>query len=548
MSEMKTSISEMRNAPSAGVDGLSVKTLKKILKPLYPALLNLVNTSISTATYPDRLKLARIVPLRKGNKCPTDPLSYRAVNILPSLGKIIDRLINKQITRHLISNNLILQQHHGSIKGRSTMTAVASMLDEWVESLERGESNTILILDQSAAYDVICHKKLIEKMSILGFDNNAIQFFKDYLHGRRQSVTVESFQSDKLYTGPLSVCQGSTLSGLLFLIYTLDYPLIFFDKNIPIEEYDVSIKPKTTTFVDDSIVKILLEDDQNQHNNQIKTTLAKITQYMNANSLVLNRDKTKMLVITNKNEIRENIKLDIEKLPEPIRPVRSIVYLGIHIQDDLKFNQFLSEGPENLAKKLQQKINAIKQLRKYLSTKTTKMLLNGLFMSTLLYGACLWLGSQNYLIDRIQKLQLDASRLTLGHKSTRWSKIKLLKEMNWLPVRKLLERESMILTHKIINTQSPQHLHYKMCVKYQNLVPRDTRRTGKGKLGNAPKDIGKTKKMNYHFRMTAYKTYQKLPDELTKIKDPKIFKRWVDRYLRNPNNLPSKKNQKTKIT
>ena len=520
MHEIKQSISEMRGAPSAGVDGLSVKTMKRILKPLYPALLNLVNTSINTATYPDRLKLARIVPLRKGNKCPTDPLSYRAVNILPSLGKIIDRLLNKQITRHLVSNNLILQQHHGSIKGRSTMTAVACMLDEWVESLEKGESNTILILDQSAAYDVICHRKLIEKMIILGFDNNAIEFFKNYLSGRRQSVTVDSFQSDELYSGPLSVCQGSTLSGLLYLIYTLDYPLIFFEKNIPIEEYDITRKPKTTTFVDDSIVKILMDDDLNNHNEQIKTTLSTITQYMNANSLVLNRDKTKLLVIAKTNEIRENIKLEIEGKTEPIKPVRSIIYLGIHIQDDLRWNQFLSDGPENLTKKLRQKLNAIRCLRKYLSMKTTKMLLNGIFMSTLLYGACLWLGCQKYLIERIQKLQLDACRLTLGHKAIRWSKTRLLKEMNWLAVEKLLERENHILTHKIINTKSPLHLYYKMCVKYNTTNTRETRRTGKGKLGNAPKEIGKTKKMNYHYRMTAYKNYQKLPDELTQMKDP----------------------------
>ena len=419
MHKLKNSIREMRVALSSGVDGLSVKTLKRILRPLYPALLNLVNTAISTATYPDKLKIARIVPLRKGNKCPTDPLSYRAVNILPSLGKIIDRIINKQITRHLVSNQLILHQHHGSIRGRSTMTAVVSMLDEWAEAIKRGEDNTILILDQSSAYDVICHQKLIEKMKILGFDNNAIQFFKDYLNRRRQMVTVDTFQSETLFTGPLSVCQGSTLSGLLYLIYTLDYPLLFFEKKISIEEYNVTTKPKMTTFVDDSIVKIRMEDDQTRHNEQIKTTLTKITDYMNSNSLVLNEDKSKMLVLTKTNSIRDNIKLEIEGKELPISPVRSIVYLGIHIQDYLRWNQFVSEGLDNLAKQLRQKLNAIKILRKYLSIKTTKMILNGIFMATLYYGACLWVGSQNYLKTKIQTIQLDACRLTLGQKATR---------------------------------------------------------------------------------------------------------------------------------
>ena len=61
--------------------------------------------------------------------------------------------------------------------------------------------------------------------------------------------------------------------------------------------------------------------------------------------------------------------------------------------------------------------------------------------------------------------------------------------MNWMSVPKILEKETIIMTHKIINTKTPQHLHYKMCEKYtkgQNL--RETRRTGQGKLGNTPKN------------------------------------------------------------
>ena len=216
----------------------------------------------------------------------------------------------------------------------------------------------------------------------------------------------------------------------MYLIYTLDYPLLFFDKKLSIQEYDKTTKPKTTTFVDDSIVNIRMQDDPTKHNDQIKMTLTKITDYMNANALVLNQDKSKMLVLTKTNAVCDNIELVIEGKQIPIKPVRSIVYLGIQIQDDLRWNQFVAEGPDNLAKKLRQKLNAIKILRKYLSIKTTKMILNGIFMLTLYYGACLWVGSQNYLKTKIQTIQLDACRLTLGNKSARWSRNKLLREMN----------------------------------------------------------------------------------------------------------------------
>ena len=114
---------------------------------------------------------------------------------------------------------------------------------------------------------------------------------------------------------------------------------------------------------------------------------------MNANSLVINKDETKILVITNNPEIRNNIKIEVKRMKEPIKPIRSMVYLGITVQDNLKWNIFLTDGPENLIKKLSQKLNAIKIIRRYIDFQTTKMLLNGVFLSTLLYGASLWIGA-----------------------------------------------------------------------------------------------------------------------------------------------------------
>ena len=262
MNQMKNKIKNMKPTNSAGMDGISTKTLKKMIKPLHPTLLNLINQCIETATYHEALKTARIVPLLKKGKPETEAQSYRAINILPSIGKLIDRVINRQIIRHMETNKLFIHQHNGAIKGRSTMTAVLSMLDDWATDLENGKENAILVLDQSAAYDVISHQKLIEKMKILGWDENAILYFQSYLENRKQSVTVDTFQSDTLNTGPLSVCQGSTLSGLLYLIYTLDYPLIRNERKLSIKEYDESTKPKTTTFVDDSICKIELPKKQ----------------------------------------------------------------------------------------------------------------------------------------------------------------------------------------------------------------------------------------------------------------------------------------------
>ena len=90
-----------------------------------------------------------------------------------------------------------------------------------------------------------------------------------------------------------------------------------------------------------------------------------------------------------------------------------------------------------------------------------------------------------------------------------------------------------------------------MQIKYHknNTTDRNTRRTGQDKLGTKPKEIGRTKTTAYHYRVAAYKTYEKVPEELIKIKDPKYFKRWICRYLEKPkkNTITDEKQEKSKM-
>ena len=74
-------------------------------------------------------------------------------------------------------NTRIPHQHHGGRKGRSTITAVSTMLDTWATRYEMGYDTAVIVLDQSAAYDTISHKILmIDKMGVLGFQTKTIFF------------------------------------------------------------------------------------------------------------------------------------------------------------------------------------------------------------------------------------------------------------------------------------------------------------------------------------------------------------------------------------
>ena len=173
----------MKTSRLAGIDGLSIKLIKKILKELEYPILKMVNQSISKSQYPSSLKTAKVLPLYKTATPPkptADPKSYRGININSCLGNFLDKIILKQTLHYLIENQLVLESHHGSIKGRSTTTAVVTIMDTWTKLVEDNHELAAVAMDQSAAYDLIDHKILIIKMATLGFQPNGIKWFTDY--------------------------------------------------------------------------------------------------------------------------------------------------------------------------------------------------------------------------------------------------------------------------------------------------------------------------------------------------------------------------------
>jgi len=63
-------------------------------------------------------------------------------------------------------------------------------------ALDRGEVVGSLFLDLSKAFDSIDHRLLLSKLEAYGWQDIELQWFSDYLEGRRQKVTLEGESSD----------------------------------------------------------------------------------------------------------------------------------------------------------------------------------------------------------------------------------------------------------------------------------------------------------------------------------------------------------------
>ena len=67
---------------------------------------------------------------------------------------------------YLEENNLLHPSHHGFRKGHSTATALLEMTNAWHEALDDKEITATVMLDISAAFDVVDSSILLEKMRI----------------------------------------------------------------------------------------------------------------------------------------------------------------------------------------------------------------------------------------------------------------------------------------------------------------------------------------------------------------------------------------------
>jgi potassium voltage-gated channel Eag-related subfamily H protein 8 len=104
---------------STDIEGISMKLLKQIIQGISVPLSHIFNLSLQSGIFPDKLKISRTVPVFKsGNPASCD--NYRPISLLPSVSKILEKLVAIQLTNHIELNNLLYKHQYGFQKGKST--------------------------------------------------------------------------------------------------------------------------------------------------------------------------------------------------------------------------------------------------------------------------------------------------------------------------------------------------------------------------------------------------------------------------------------------
>ena len=201
----------LKNSKSSSVDGLDNFCVKLaadfIDKPLHP----IINLSILQSKFPTGWKISKVIPLhKKGSKL--EMKNYRPVTILSPLSKVLEKIVYEQVYDHFSRNKIFHPSLHGYRQYRSTQTALLSMYDRWVRAAADGKVTGVILLDLSAAFDLVEPAILVEKLRIYGMEEDFLCWVQSYLTNRQQAVWINHV----LFSQSVSLTQYVVLCVHLF--------------------------------------------------------------------------------------------------------------------------------------------------------------------------------------------------------------------------------------------------------------------------------------------------------------------------------------------
>ena len=246
----------------------------------------------------------------------------------------------------------------------------------------------------------------------------------------------------------------------------------------------------------------------------------KLEQWVHANKLVINPDKTHLMVMGSKKHTAARKAVTIIASGHIIKPTVTEKLLGGQLHQSLDWNFHLRDHEGSLMKQLTGRINGLRRVCFNASFQTKLKVANGVVMSKLSYLITLWGGAQQYLLSALQVQQMTAARAVCGFRGWGWSRKRLLDKVGWLSVRQLIFYHTTLQTIKTINTGKPMDLYQAITSDY----PYQTRSATSGQI----RQDETLKRTSFKYR--AREAYNQVPahvrtGSLATVK--KKLKQWV---------------------
>ena len=431
----------MRNSPACGSDGLCARALKAGFPAVGYIILHIINACLTQSDYPPSWKHSLVHPIFKTGD-PSDPSNFRPISIIPTIAKLVERIVQRQLYHYLSSNHLLSPSQHGFRPRHSTETALATVTDQILSAADGGEITLLCLIDLSKCFDIIDHDLLLRKLELHGVDN---QWFKAYLTGHTQSVSLRDRSGASCVSPPMpnsmGVFQGSALGPLLFTVFANDLSLFAAGASV-------------VQYADDT--QVIVSGKKNELSAVIQSmenSLTSLDQWFCANALKVNATKTQLITLGTGQNLRGLPDIKIAFRNTNLVPCREVKNLGVTFDQKLSWDSHVGV----VSRRCSGVLVALSHVRHVLPIGVVKTLVAALVLSQVTYCLSIYGNGTKKNMDKIQKVLNFAARVIFGKR--KFDHVSDLREkLGWLPAQLMADHRTLCLAHKVIAGGEPESL------------------------------------------------------------------------------------------
>jgi len=123
--------------------------------------------------------------LKKAGLDRSFPVNYRPISNLSTVSKMLEKLVLARLRPHLTNFENFSKRQSAYRRKHSTDTSLLDVLDSVYTAADSKEVTLIIGLDQSEAFDTVCHSTLTERLRTeFGVSGTALSWIQSYLQDR----------------------------------------------------------------------------------------------------------------------------------------------------------------------------------------------------------------------------------------------------------------------------------------------------------------------------------------------------------------------------
>uniref|UniRef100_A0A8C6L025 Reverse transcriptase domain-containing protein n=1 Tax=Nothobranchius furzeri TaxID=105023 RepID=A0A8C6L025_NOTFU len=381
------------------LDPIPTKLFKEAFPLVTAPILDIINLSLVNGYVPQDFKVAVIKPsLKKPSLDPDDPMNYRPISNLPFLSKVLEKIVAIQVCEHLNTNDLFEEFQSGFREYHSTETALVRVTNDILMASDKNLVSVLVLLDLSAAFDTVDHNVLLERLEhVVGIKGTALGWFKSYLSDRFHLVNVHN-KSSSYSRVTCGVPQGSVLGPILFTIYMLPIGKI-------IRQHGINFH----CYADDTQLYLSINPDEPNRLGTLQACLEDIKHWMTLNFLLLNQDKTEVLIFGPEIQKRKLLSQSPDLNGITLISENKVRNLGVIFDQDMPFKSQVKQ----VCRISFFHLRNIARIRSILSRSDAEKLVHAFITSRLDYCNSLLSGSPQNVVKSLQLVQNAAARVLM---------------------------------------------------------------------------------------------------------------------------------------